>query len=72
MVWDSHFQTHEEPTIDEWRHVIGFLTGTSAAHELIEGQRYFFLGHAIDLNTLVWVIGMCLVIQQNLMAICLL
>ncbi|HEY9806811.1 MAG TPA: DNA cytosine methyltransferase [Candidatus Obscuribacterales bacterium] len=65
MVWDSMSQTHEEPTADERERAMGFLTGTTSAHDLTEGQRRFLLGQAMDLNTLVWVFGICLAIQQH-------
>jgi len=65
MVWDSFTQTHEEPNADERERAMGFLTGTTAAHDLTEGQRRFLLGQAMDLNTLVWVIGMCIAVQQH-------
>jgi hypothetical protein len=65
MVWDANSQTHEEPTADERERAMGFLTGTTAAHDLTEGQRRFLLGQAIDLNTLVWVFGICLAVQRH-------
>ena len=65
MVWDSLSQTHEEPNADERERAMGFLTGTTAAPDLTEGQRRFLLGQAMDLNTLVWILGMCLAVQQH-------
>ena len=59
MVWDSSSQTHEEPNADEQEFAMGFLTGTTVAHGLTKGQRHFLLGQAMDLNTLVWCIGIC-------------
>lgn len=44
---------------------MGFMTGNTAVHDLTEGQRRFLLGQAMDLNTLVWVVGICLVVQQH-------
>jgi site-specific DNA-cytosine methylase len=64
MVWDSRSQTHDEPTADERERAMGFPTGTTAAHGLQEGQRRFLLGQAMDLNTMVWIIGICLAAQQ--------
>jgi hypothetical protein len=64
MIWDSKFQTHDEPTADERECAMGFLTGTTAAHRLQEGQRRFLLGQAMDLNSIVWIIGICLAAQQ--------
>jgi hypothetical protein len=34
MVWDSKSQTYDEPTADERERVLGFPTGTTAAHGL--------------------------------------
>jgi hypothetical protein len=65
MVWDSSSQTYEEPSADERERAMGFLTGTTAAPNLSEGQRRFLLGQAIDLNTLVWVCGLCFAVQQR-------
>jgi hypothetical protein len=64
MVWDSEFQTHDEPTADERERAMGFLTGTTAAHGLQQGQRRFLLGQAMDLNSIVWIIGIFLVAQH--------
>lgn len=50
MVWDSTSQTYEEPSTDERERAMGFLTCTTAASDLKEGQRRFLLGQAIDLN----------------------
>jgi hypothetical protein len=44
---------------------MGFLTGTTAAPGLSEGQRRFLLGQAIDLNTLVWVCGLSFAVQRH-------
>ena len=65
MVWDSSTQSYEEPNADERERAIGFLTGTTAAHDLTEGQRRFLLGQAMDLNTLVWIIGICCAVQHR-------
>jgi hypothetical protein len=65
MVWDSTSQTYEEPSADERERAMGFLTGTTAAPDLSEGQRRFLLGQAIDLNTLVWVCGLCFAAQRR-------
>ena len=44
---------------------MGFFTSTTVACDFTEGPRGFLLGQAIDLNTLVWVLGMCLAIQDH-------
>ena len=66
MVWDSTSQSYEEPSANERERAMGFLTGTTAAPDLSEGQRRFLLGQAIDLNTLVWVCGLWFAIQHRL------
>ena len=65
MVWDTTSQTYEEPSADERERAMGFLTGTTAAPDLSEGQRRFLLGQAIDLNTLVWICGICFAVQRH-------
>ena len=65
MVWDATSQSYEEPSADERERAMGFLTGTTAAPDLSEGQRRFLLGQAIDLNTLVWVCGLCFAVQHS-------
>lgn len=66
MVWDTTSQSYEEPSADERERAMGFLTGTTAAPGLSEGQRRFLLGQAIDLNTLVWVCGLCFAVQHGM------
>jgi len=63
MVWDVVSQAYEEPSADERERAMGFLTGTTAAPGLSEGQRRFLLGQAIDLNTLVWICGLSFALQ---------
>lgn len=65
MVWDSHSQIHKKPIVDEQGRAISFLTGTSTTHDVTKAQRHFLLGHAIDLNTIVWVISIYLVVKQH-------
>ena len=65
MVWDSTSQTYEELLADERERAMGFLTGTTAAPDLSEGQRRFLLGQAIDLNTLVWICSLCFAAQRR-------
>jgi hypothetical protein len=59
-------QTHDEPTADERERAMGFPTGTTAAHGLQEGHKRFLLGQAMDLNSIVWIIGICLATQQRM------
>ena len=65
MVWDDVSQAYEEPSADERERAMGFVTGTTAAPGLSEGQRRFLLGQAIDLNTLVWVCGLTFAVQRH-------
>lgn len=41
------------------------LTITTPSFDLIEGQWHFLLGHAVDLKSIMWIIGMCLTIQSH-------
>jgi hypothetical protein len=66
MIWDSNSQTHDEPMADEREHAMGFCTCTTAAHRLQEGQRRFLLGQTVDLNSIMWIIGICLAAQQQI------
>jgi hypothetical protein len=43
-----------------------FPTGTTAAHGLQECQRRFLLEQTMDLNSIVWIIGICLTAQQRM------
>ena len=65
LVWDDQSQTFDDPSADERERAMGFLTGTTAAPEVSEGQRRFLLGQAIDLNTLVWVCGLSFALQRH-------
>jgi hypothetical protein len=65
MVWDAHTKAHTEPLADEWERAMGFRTGTTAAPGLSEGQRRFVLGQAMDLHTMVWTVGLCLLLQRH-------
>jgi hypothetical protein len=65
LVWDAQSQIFDEPSADERERAMGFLTGTTAAPEVSEGQRRFLLGQAIDLNTLVWVCGLSFALQRH-------
>ena len=42
-----------------------FLTGTTTAYDLTEGQCRSLLDQAIDLNTLVWIFGICLAVHAH-------
>lgn len=43
MVLDFHSQIREEPIANEHKHAIGFLTCTTATHNLREGHLRFLL-----------------------------
>ena len=51
---------------DERERAMGFPTSTTVAHGLQEGQRRFLLGQSMDLNSIVWIIGICLAAQQHM------
>ena len=65
MIWDANSQTHEEPSVHERECDMDFLTSTTAVYDFTKGQRRSLLGQAIDLNTLVWVFGICLAVQHH-------
>ena len=44
---------------------MGFHIGITAALGHSEGQQRFMLGQAMNLNTLVWTIGLCLALQRH-------
>ena len=58
MVWNTHTKTHTKLLVDKREHAMGFRTGITTASSLFEGQQRFMLGQAMDLNTMVWTIGL--------------
>lgn len=46
---------------------MGFTTQNTLLHDLIEGQRPFLLGQAIELTSLVWFVCIFLAFQQHTM-----
>ena len=44
---------------------MGFCTGTTAALGHFEGQQRFVLGHAMNLHTMVWILGLCLSLHRH-------
>ena len=44
---------------------MGFLTGTTSGHSLIESQRCSILGRTIDLTSMVWFVGVCFGAQRH-------
>ena len=66
MIWNKKSQTHGEPTADEWERAMGFPTSITAAHEFQEGQTHFLLGQTMDLNSIVWIIGICFAALQRI------
>ena len=65
MVWDATTQRSDEPTADERERAMGFPTGTTAALDLTEPQRRQLLGQAMDLNSMVYFLGVCLAVQGH-------
>ena len=66
MVWDANTRTYEEPNADECERAMGFPSHNTLSHDLIDGQRHFLLGQAMDLTSLVWFLGICLVFQRHM------
>jgi hypothetical protein len=52
LVWDSKTQEMVEPNAEERERAMGFPTGTIQVHGILEQQRRFLLGQAMDLNCL--------------------
>ena len=44
---------------------MGFRTGTTATLGLSEGQQRFVLGQAMNLHIMVWIVSLCLALQQH-------
>ena len=65
IVWDAHTKTYTELLVDERERTMKFRTGTTAAPGFSEGQRRFILGQIMDLNTMVWIAGLCLALQRH-------
>ena len=65
MVFDTSTQRLDEPCADERERAMGFPTGTTCAPTLTESQRRQILGQAMDLNSMVWFLGICLAAQRH-------
>ena len=65
MVWDDHTKTHTKPLVDKRKRTMWFCTGTTAALSFSEGQRRNLLGQAMDFNTMLYNIGLCLALQRH-------
>ena len=65
LVWDDTTRSVDEPSADERERAMGFPTGTTAASDLTEAQRRSLLGQAMDLNSLVYFLGICLALQRH-------
>ncbi len=65
LVVDTSTQRLEEPCADERERAMGFLTGTTSGPGVTESQRRHILGQAMDLNAMVWFIGICLASQGH-------
>jgi hypothetical protein len=66
LVSDSITQEMVEPNADERERAMGFPTGTTNVHGILEQQRRFLLGEAMDLNYLTWVVSLVVVEQRRL------
>lgn len=64
MVWNAQFYTYKELNANEREHATSFLIDSIASHDLIDGQRCFVFGQAMDFKTLVWFFIICLVVHQ--------
>ena len=65
LVFDTSTQCLQEPCADERERAMGFLTGTTSGPGITESQRRHILGQAMDLNSMVWFLGICLIAQGH-------
>jgi hypothetical protein len=66
LVWDSTTQEMVEPNVDERDGAMGFPTGTTNVPGLLEHQRRFLLGQAMDVNYLTWIASLVVAEQKPL------
>ena len=65
LVFDTSTKRLDEPCADERERAMGFPTGTTCAPAVTEGQRRQILGQAMDFNSMVWFLGICLAAQRH-------
>ena len=65
MLWDNHTKNHIKRLAHERERAMRFHMSTIAAPGLFESQRRFMLGQAMDLNTMVWTVGLFLALQWH-------
>jgi hypothetical protein len=58
LIWDYITQEMVEPNADEHERAMGFSTGTTNVHGILEQQRRFLFGQAMDLNYLIWIVSL--------------
>jgi hypothetical protein len=66
LVWDSTTQEMVEPNADERERAMDFSTGTTNVPGLLEHQRRFLLGQAMDVNCLIWIVSLVVAEQKRL------
>jgi hypothetical protein len=64
MVWDRGLQCLVEPNADERERAMGYLTGSTAAPGLTQGQRCTLIGNNIDQNLLQSLFAICRAFSQ--------
>lgn len=67
MIRDRETGDLDEPRADERERAMGFRTGTTAAAGVTEEQRRYVLGQGMDLNCMVYIIGLCFAEQRRLL-----
>jgi hypothetical protein len=65
MVWDEKKHTFEKPSANGKEQALGFHAHTTATFNINEIQWQYLLGQAMDLTSLMWIINICLAIQQH-------
>jgi hypothetical protein len=58
LEWNSTKQEMVEPNADERERAMGFPTGTTNVLGLLEHQRRFLLGQAMDVNCMIWIVSL--------------
>jgi len=62
MIWNTITCIYEDANMNEIEHAMEFLTSITIENDLKKCQQLFVLSQAMDLNTLVWFLGVCLIV----------
>jgi hypothetical protein len=59
MVLDAHTKIHTKPLADKRERAMEFFTNTTTCIGFSKGQQRFVLDQGVDVNTIVWTVGLC-------------